>query len=194
MPPPKPKKRLRKHIARLRHTHVIGESFTILELLIVMVVISVLALIAILGYNTVRQQTYLGRGQFELRTLALGVELYKEKYGVYPADVSRNVPPGIEEFIQAPDGVAWPNGAWPGSVLDYDNFISGGQEVIQITVRFCPIGGPLSACQFPKQPWAADFLVNSSVYRCIKGACKSHPNQPATYPGYCVNCASETGT
>ena len=75
---------------------------------------------------------------------------------------------------------------------DYDSFNgSDGQLVVQISLRFCPIGGPLSACNFPTESWADGFQVNSSMYWCITGKCRPHPSESDTYPGYCLNCRND---
>ncbi len=160
-------------------------GFTIIELLIVIVVIGIIAGFVVFIVPNSRERSFYARGESELRTMGNAVKFYVDKYDEYPADVNRGLPAGIEEFVQAED--EWPDAPWPNSVYDYDYYDNDG-ETVQISIRFCPIGGPLSACNFPDQPWAADFEVNSSMYYCIKGNCKAHPDSPADTPGYCINC------
>lgn len=165
-----------------------GYGFTIVELLIVVVVVGVLATIVIVAFDGVTKRAYDNRARSELASLAKATQAYYGVYGEYPPDANRGLPSGITEFI---DGSAenWPKAPWPDSVYDYDNFTgSDGNPVVQISVRFCPQGGPLSACKFPNEPWVVGFGVDSSAYWCILGQCKSHPSQPVTYPGYCLNC------
>lgn len=162
-------------------------GFTILEVLIVMVIIAILATIVLNYYGGAKERAYLKKADSELNIMASAVKFYTQKYNAYPPDVNRGLPAGLNEFLSADQGKNWPDGPWPGSVYDYDYFNNSG-ETVQISIRFCPIGGPLSACKFPPEPWAANFGVDSSYYYCIKGNCKAHPSQPDNYPGYCVNC------
>lgn len=165
-----------------------GQGFTIVELLIVIVVIAVLAAIVIITFNGVSNRAYVGRTQSELGSMGKAIQLFQANNGRYPADVSRGIPAEITPYING-SADNWPNAPWPGSVYDYDNYIgSDGLEVSQISVRFCPEGGPLSACKFPRESWASGFGVDSSAYWCVVGKCRAHPSQADTYPGYCMNC------
>ena len=166
------------------------DGFTIVELLIVIVVIAILAVIAIVAFTGVQRRAYVNRAKSESAAVAKAVQLYYADRGAYPGDVQRNIPVGIFDYTgneSTPE--QWPNAPWPGSVYDYDYFIgSDGREVAQVSIRFCPIGGPLSACRFPSESWATNFDVQSSAYWCIKGICKAHPDMPDNHPGYCLNC------
>ncbi len=164
-------------------------GFTLIELLIVILVIAILATISIVAYNNAAKRSYVARASSELSVIGRGVQLYKLYNKQYPADVERNIPVAIFEFTDSPAATYWPTGPWPGSVYDYDRFIgSDGNETVQVSIRFCPISGPLSACKFPNEPWAAGFDLQSSAYWCIKGICKAHPDRPDNHPGYCLNC------
>lgn len=156
----------------------------------VVVIIAILAAITYSSFGNSQERTYFNRAQAELTTLANATKLYVIKYNVYPADVSRGLPSGIQEFVsQSSQNAIWPGGPWPGSVYDYDNWNINGVQTVQISIRFCPAGAPdTSQCSFPKEPWANNFGVDSAVYYCITGSCRSHANQPVNYPGYCVNC------
>lgn len=165
-----------------------GQGFTIVELLIVVVIIGILASLILVTYSGLVKQTYTNRSKSELASIAKAVLVYSAFNGRYPADVSRGIPAEVTPYINGSSS-NWPNAPWPGSVYDYDDFTgSDGSEAVQMSIRFCPAGGPLSACQFPSEPWAAGFGVDSSAYWCITGKCKAHPNQPDNYPGYCINC------
>lgn len=169
-------------------------GFTIAELVIVIAILGILAALGYTYFAGSREQTYYNRAVTEFQTIAGALKLYAVKHNDYPADVSRGLPPGLEEFLTADDAHnEWPTAPWPGSVYDYDRWqIDDGSgnmiDTYQISIRFCPAGGPLSACQFPKQPWAENFGVNSAFYYCITGLCRAHNSEAATYPGYCQNC------
>lgn len=165
-----------------------GQGFTIVELLIVVVIIGILAAVILATFNGITKQSYNTRAKSELGSIAKAILVYQTINGRYPVDVSRGIPAEVTPYING-STANWPNAPWPNSVYDYDNFTgSDGNEVSQISVRFCPQGGPLSACTFPNESWAAGFGVDSSAYWCVTGKCKAHPNRPDNYPGYCMNC------
>lgn len=168
-------------------------GFTLIE---IVVVISVIGILAGITYSYAvpkyRERTYLTRATAELNTMANALTLYVSKYNDYPAEVARNIPPGTQEFMQGQYVAAWPDAPWPGSVYDYDRWDDLG--IIQISIRFCP-AGDTETCRknFPDQPWVKEnWDSNSSVYYCIKGACRSHQSQPADHPGYCINCGGKS--
>lgn len=164
-------------------------GFTIVELLIVIVVIAVLAVIGVVAYRGISSRAYLNRATSELSYMARSVKLYHTDRARYPDDVERNIPVEIFDYSGSSVSPRWPEAPWPGSIYDYDYFIgSDGREVSQISVRFCPISGPIEACHFPREPWANNFDVQSSVYWCIAGSCRAHPNMADDHPGYCINC------
>ena len=175
------------------HTHSImktsGRGFTIVELLIVVVVIGILAAMIIMMYIGVTHRAYYNRSMSELSSLASAIQAFQVQNNRYPYDVSRGIPAEITPYITASSSGSWPTAPWPNSIYDYDDFTgSDGNEVVQMSIRFCPAGGPLSACTFPSEPWAANFDVDSSAYWCILGKCRAHPSEPDNYPGYCLNC------
>ncbi len=164
-------------------------GFTLVELLIVIAIIGVLASIIIASLNTSRKKAYKVTTDQALKQMVTALQLYlNDTNGTYPPDVSRNLPAEIKTYLGTNDGDEWPNAPWPGSVYDWDNWNIGGENVVQISVRFCPAGGPLSACKFPAEPWATGFGVNSAYYYCIKGSCRAHASEAISYPGYCANC------
>lgn len=168
------------------------KGFTIVELVIVMVVIGILATIIMVSVSRARERSYLTRANADLLTVANATKLYVNKHNEYPPDVSRNIPAEIKEFISSNIPTSqWPSAPWPGSNFDYDAWDvdgDGTDETIQISIRFCPLGGDLSTCTFPKEPWVTGFNTNSAYYYCLKGYCRAHEAAPYTNPGYCVNC------
>lgn len=163
-------------------------GFTIVEILVVIIVIAILASITIVAYNGVQQRALYTRALSESSSLSKAINLFYLNNRHFPPDVDRNIPPEIVTEINA-DVANWPKAPWPNSVYDYDYFTgSDGKDVVQISIRFCPAGGPLSACTFPNESWASGFQVNSSAYWCITGKCRAHPSEIDAYPGYCLNC------
>ncbi len=164
-------------------------GFTLIEILIVISIIVVLASVVLQSVNGARKKAYLIRSVGEMRNLAVALELYKNDHNDnFPLDASRNMPAGLESYL--PGGI-WPNAPWPNSVYDWDNWDDpdiAGEKIYQISIRFCPSGGPLSACTFPNEAWAVNFDIDSAAYYCIYGNCRSHVSQPKTYPGHCLNC------
>lgn len=164
-----------------------SKGFSIIELIIYFVIILVIAIFVFSSVSGVRERAYFTVAKKDLKTIYEALGLYLIKYGEFPTDVNRDLPSGLEEFFSPG---YWPKAAWPGSVFDWDNWDdpdNPGQKIYQISIRFCPIGQP-SQCRFPKEPWAANFDVNSSVYWCISGVCRAHGSRPINHPGYCINC------
>ncbi|MFT6361524.1 MAG: hypothetical protein ACJAV6_000683 [Candidatus Paceibacteria bacterium] len=59
--------------------------------------------------------------------------LYLTENDDYPPDVSRNIPAELEEFLSSGD---WSNGAYPGSVYDWDNIPAHGYIQISLKWRY----------------------------------------------------------
>lgn len=165
-------------------------GFTLLELLIVVGIIGVLSNIVLGNLGSARDKAFEVRGKKELRTLHEALQMYiTDNGGRTPVDVSRGLPPGLEDYLPSGD---WPSAPWPGSVYDWDVWTDpqGGPQIQQISIRFCPAGGGTSTCQFPRESWAQNFGVNSAAYYCIQGTCRSHIAESVNYPGYCMNCTA----
>lgn len=163
------------------------KGFTLIEFLIVIAIIGILATIVVINVRQSRESGYFVAAKQELGSIAQSLELYAADHNrAYPPDVNRDMPPGLEKYL-APGN--WPKAPWPGSVYDWDNWNDPitGEKIYQISIRFCPLGEPEN-CKFPNQDWAEGFDIDSSVYYCILGLCRSHIGQSIDHPGYCVNC------
>lgn len=158
------------------------KGFTLIEILVTIAIIAVLAILVMSTIAAARNKGYTARTLQEFRSFQQAMELYLNDNPSYPADVSRNIPAGLEEFL---GGGSWPDGPYPDSVYDWDNKYST-HGYIQVSLRFCDING--NNCRFPSESWANNFDSYSAMYWCFEGQCRSHPNRPINHPGYCVNC------
>lgn len=184
----------------MRKSLAASQAYTIVELVVVIFVIGIITALVYTNIGNSRERGLYYRSETDLRSIASAAQLYAQKYGAFPADVSRDIPAEIKEFIDPNVNIDnWPNGAYPGSVFDWESWdilnaatntkgTDGINDTFQISLRFCPVGGPLSACTFPKQSWATGFNINSAAYWCIKGYCRPHSSELWSYPGYCINC------
>ncbi len=172
----------------------------------IVVVIMVIGILGVLVYSLIiprwRERTYYTRSLAELNTMGSAMNLYVAKHNDYPADEARNIPAGIKEFIQSQQGnAAWPSAPYPGAVYDYENWPAGanGDQTYQISIRFCDAGDN-ATCKARAQKYLADYVstsildgwdAKSSMYYCIKGTCRSHQDNPASHPGFCINCGNK---
>ena len=171
------------------------KGFTLIELLIVLAIMGILASIVITAVSKSKEKAYYTRAIMETRSMSAAIEMYQNDHnGNYPPDASRDIAPGIEKYLAGDQNARWPSAPWPGSVYDWDNWQDPDnpfERIYQISIRFCPVGGTIDQCHFPNEDWAQNFEVNSAVYYCISGSCRSHIAEPVSYPGYCVNCGNK---
>jgi prepilin-type N-terminal cleavage/methylation domain-containing protein len=179
------------------HRHIHQAGFTLIEIVAVLAVMT--TMIVGYTYNTAhrgKERAYLVRAQSEVVHISNAIKLQVQENSIYPADVNRALPPGIEKYIATPNK-AWPNAPWPDSVYDYENWDGG--DTIQVSVRFCSAGDD-ATCKANAKKYlkglVADSVLNvwdsnSSVYYCIKeGSCRSHSTKPANHPGYRIDISA----
>lgn len=177
-------------------------AFTLIELLIVVALIAILSYLLILSLYKLQQKAKLSQLSVELTTIGKSVSQYADDNNYqYPQDVSRGVPPGLQQYLA---GGVWPTGPWPNGEFDWDNWPytyhgqstpSGvpaqyqpylGQAVLQITYHLCPTGSQYTnSCNDPVL--FPTFVQDSGIFNCIDGPCIPHQDEP-DIPGYCINC------
>jgi prepilin-type N-terminal cleavage/methylation domain-containing protein len=162
-------------------------AFTLVEVLLVVVLISILSAVTIVSVNPYKMilDTKVSRANLELKQMADGFKQYHLDNLTWPSDSSRGtLPTGMEPYM-----AAWPEGPFGGvTTYDWDNFTgSDGEPVRQISIRFCT-GGASPDCDIPSADWSSNFDEYSSYYFCMEGICRAHPGQTDAHPAYCVNC------
>lgn len=181
------------------------KGFTLIEIVAVIAIIGVIAsIIYSITVPRYRERSYYTRSISEMNTMGNAFNLYLAKYNDYPADVNRDIPAGIKEFIQSQQGnAAWPDAPYPNSVYDYDNWPpdgNGPNHTYQISIRMCD-AGQNAVCKANAKKYLDKYVdasilnnwdAESSVYYCLKGSCRSHQNKPMNHPGYCINCGKKS--
>lgn len=164
---------------------VTQRGFTLIELLIAIAIIGILAAVILGNLGPVRQSAIEARAAVEFNQFENALEQYELDTNSYPPDADRDVPPELADYLSS---AGWPEGPWAGSTYDWDAWVIDGEPTYQLSIRFCPEGGPLEDCSIPPTDWAENFGINSAYFYCFAGNCQSHDTEAADYPGHCVNC------
>lgn len=123
-------------------------AFTLIEMVIGMAILAILLTVVtviVRPFDRIEKSAQ-QRAITELGEIAKAVQLFSLDEGYYPADVNRNVPPGISKYLTSE--ISWPEGPIPGTVYDYDNWSNQtctdpeASGSIQITLRQIPGRNP----------------------------------------------------
>lgn len=98
-----------------------ARAFTLVEILIVVVILSVLAAIVVPAFAGAIDDSRKGAFVADLKTFADAAELYTVREGAYPADGSTGVvPAGFETYVEAADFTAPTpiGGRWDTEFMD----------------------------------------------------------------------------
>lgn len=169
------------------------KGFTLLELLVVFAIIGALSAIIVPTITSARAKAQYARVSNEFRSIQTAIELYREdSAGEFPPEADRAMPSGLEPYL---GGGIWPTPPWQNTWYDWDNWDDPddpGEKIYQISVRFCADGETdILNCSIPSGDWSTGFDIDSALYFCISGNCRSDITQPIDYPGYCINCGDE---
>jgi prepilin-type N-terminal cleavage/methylation domain-containing protein len=101
------------------------KGFTLIELTVVVLVLSLLAAIAYPAYASMLRRAQYGKVKHQLGVVGREVQYYSVENGDYPPDADPQV---------APEGVTnWPSDAPLEGFYDYDHWsVGGGQCVVQV--------------------------------------------------------------
>lgn len=152
------------------------KGFTLVELLVVVTIVAILASILFLTFDIVgiRERSRTSTAKASLKSIGDAAYIYAADKGDWPADVYRDLP---QDFIQYLSPGAWPNGPFPGSVYDWDNWADqtcwdGSTNIIQITLR-----------EIEDYQNEEDY----TFYYVIQGVGIPHCHNAGTR-GECINC------
>jgi prepilin-type N-terminal cleavage/methylation domain-containing protein len=155
-----------------------NKGFTLVELVIAMAITAILAGVLIFKINPPQliENSRTTATKVSLEEIAKAAKIIAADKGYYPADVNRNIP---TEIIQHLSPGAWPNGPFPGSVYDWDNWDNqtcwdGSTHIIQVTLR---------------QINDYQRKTNYVMYYVIKGLGIPHCSTSSDR-GICLNCPS----
>ncbi len=178
-------------------------GFTLIEILVVVAILGILSSLLLVAVRSALERARFIKAKSELRSIEKALYLYMLDHNFnYPADVSRGMPSGLENYLASGQ---WPNPPWLNSYYDWDYWDSNSSnsdagtlsyppegEVYQISVRFCEPDDS-DACTFPKESWADNFDYYSSAYWCLSGSCRAHGGMPYDHPGCCIGgvCPSD---
>ena len=98
-----------------------AESFTLIELLIVIAIIGILAAIIIISLTGASTHAKYETMRAEMKEIANAANMYAVNDGQginYPVDVGPNtMPPGLSKYLSS-----WPTSPWSGCTYDWQNW------------------------------------------------------------------------
>ncbi|MCA9382365.1 prepilin-type N-terminal cleavage/methylation domain-containing protein [Candidatus Dojkabacteria bacterium] len=160
-------------------------GFTLIEVIIVIALLAILSgsvFLVVKPFDLIEETRY-ERSITELTSIGKALELWVTIEGQYPPDVNRDLPNGIERYLNT--APIWPKGPYPGSVYDYDNWTGqtcidpAASGSVQITLRQVPGFNPDGS-----NVWA--------LYYVIAGKGTPHcSNANEWNKGTCINCEEQ---
>ncbi len=155
-----------------------SKGFTLIEILITISVFAIIAGAVLLAINPAKliRESRLNITKANLNQIIKAAQTYMAETGRLPPDANRNIP---AEFMPQLGAGPWPNGPFPGSIYDWDNWENntcwdGSTGIIQITLR--------EVDHYNSQE-------NYNLYMTMRGEGIPHCDNSAER-GECLNCVS----
>lgn len=96
------------------------QGFTLIELMVVILIMSILAAIALPAYATMLRRARYAEVKQQMGTIAKQAQMYRVEAGQYPPDVNHK---------QTPEGITdWPQDVPMGGYYDYDHWAVGNNQ------------------------------------------------------------------
>ena len=161
-------------------------GFSTIERTVFFVIIIVVILVTALQVFRVREVAYTIYTNNMFDVFGAALEKYREANLDYPPDTRGAIPSEMEPHLAMQ---RFESGVWQSSYYEWENWTTeNGQQVIQLSLRFCPQGTNDETCSFPRTTWARDFTPRSAYFYCFAGPCRAHRDEARNYPGFCANC------
>lgn len=82
----------------------IGQGgYTFIELLVVITILAILMAFLLPNLFQQKEKSIMSRAMAEFNVMRTAINLFVLDNDDYPADVSRNIPPGLEDYVQPND-------------------------------------------------------------------------------------------
>ena len=95
------------------------EGFTLIELLIVIVILGVLAGVVVFSVGGITDRGNTAACKTDQSTVAVGVEAYRAKLGVYPPNLDPALTTGTDQFLRPQGNLVGSTLTGPNYTIDY---------------------------------------------------------------------------
>jgi prepilin-type N-terminal cleavage/methylation domain-containing protein len=122
-------------------------GFTLVELLIVMLILSLLILMAATRYRGTRERSYIAALQAELRTLAVQQELYHHEHATYAeleSLLAFQSSPGVELEFTFADNRGWAAIARHAALSGYQCAVFAGDDELYVYAEPATAAGTIT--------------------------------------------------